>query len=183
MAVKTEEYETLALREPDQRWELVCGVPRKKPVMTQEHQTTAWWLAHMIGNQVDPRQFQVRDNGSRAGSGTTYFIPDVIVIPRAMMKSHGPDGPLETYSQPVPFVAEVWSRSTGDYDVDTKFPEYRRRGDLEIWRLDPYAREVTAWRRKADGTYSETRYTGGVVAIESLPGVSVSLEELFAMLD
>ena len=81
MAVKTEDYETLALREPDQRWELVCGVPRKKPVMTQEHQTTAWWLAHMIGNQVDPRQFQVRDNGSRAGSGSSWPRPAAALRP------------------------------------------------------------------------------------------------------
>lgn len=183
MVVKTDAYEALALRERGRRWELFLGTPRKKPPMTQERQTTAWWLAHMIGNQVDPRQFQVRDNGSRAGSGSTYFIPDVIVIPRAAMKSHGPDGPLETYADPVPFVAGVWSRSTATYDVDTKFPEYRRRGDHEIWRIDPYRREVTAWRRQPDGSYSEAQYEAGVVRIESLPGVEISLDTLFSMLD
>ncbi|MEP6871059.1 MAG: hypothetical protein ABI939_04320 [Anaerolineaceae bacterium] len=33
---------------------------------------------------------------------------------------------------PLPFVAEVWLPSTGEYDVDEKFPQYQRRGDLEI---------------------------------------------------
>ena len=76
-------------------------------------------------------------------------------------------------------LAEVWSPSTGEYDVDDKFPEYQRRGDLEIWRVHPYEKTIIAWRRRADGTYSETRYTSGAVPVESLPGVSVVLESLF----
>ncbi len=95
------------------------------------------------------------------------------------MRAYGSGGPLESYAEPLPFVAEVWSRITGDYDVDTKFPEYKRRGDLEIWRVDPYERTVTAWRRRPDGEYSETGYSGGIVPILSLPNVTVSFDELF----
>ena len=76
-------------------------------------------------------------------------------------------------------MAEVWSPSTGEYDVDEKFPEYQRRGDLEIWRVHPYDKTITAWRRRNDGSYSETLYTAGSVPVESLPGVSVVLESLF----
>jgi Uma2 family endonuclease len=44
---------------------------------------------------------------------------------------------LELYVEPLPLVVEVWSPSTGQYDVDEKLPEYQRRGDLEIWRFHP----------------------------------------------
>ncbi|MBA4181238.1 MAG: hypothetical protein C0506_11670, partial [Anaerolinea sp.] len=77
------------------------------------------------------------------------------------------------------FVAEVWSRSTGEYDVESKFPEYRARGDLEIWRIHPYEHTVTAWRRQPDASYSETFYADGTAEIASLPGVRIPLAELF----
>jgi hypothetical protein len=63
--------------------------------------------------------------------------------------------------------------------VDAKFPAYRERGDLEIWRIHPYEKTVTAWRRQPDGSYSEPRHTGGSVPIESLRGVHIDLERLF----
>jgi Uma2 family endonuclease len=75
---------------------------------------------------------------------------------------------------------EIWPRSTGDYDVEEKLPEYQRRGDLEIWRLHPYERTLTAWRRQPDGSYTETIYTGGVVHPVALPGVAIDLDALFA---
>ena len=78
-----------------------------------------------------------------------------------------------------PFVAEIWSPSTGDFDVETKFPEYRARGDAVIWRIHPFERTVTAWVRRADGGYDERALPLGRVAIESLPGVTIDLELLF----
>jgi len=66
-------------------------------------------------------------------------------------------------------VAEVWTPSTGEYDVDTKFAEYKLRGDLEIWRIHPYERTLIAWRRQGDRSYSESLYTTGDIAVESLP--------------
>jgi len=103
-----------------------------------------------------------------------------MVIPASLMQPKGPNGPLETKADPLPFVAEVWSCSTGEYDVDEKFPEYKRRGDLEIWRVHPYDRQVIAWRRQPDGGYSETFSASGVIPVESLPGVSIDMAELFA---
>jgi Uma2 family endonuclease len=183
MVVSFATYERVALEDPEEQWELFGGHLRKKPSMTQEHNTVAFWLGHLIQNQVDRKVYQVRVNQSRTKrADASYFIPDVVVIPRALMRSYGESGPIESYEQPLPFVAEVWSRSTGDYDVDEKFPEYRRRGDQEIWRVHPYMRAVTVWRRQPDGSYSETVHERGTVPIESLPGVAVSLEDLFAEL-
>ena len=141
MAVSTQTYQQLALEDLEGQWELFEGRPRRKPPMTQEHNTVSWWLGNIIQRQVDPRVFQVRVNSSRTNRAEeSYFIPDVVVIPRELMRSYGEAGPLEAYELPLPFVAEVWSRSTGDYDVDKKFPEYQRRGDEEIWRIHPYRR-------------------------------------------
>jgi Uma2 family endonuclease len=90
-----------------------------------------------------------------------------------------PTGRLSIFDEPMPFVAEVWSRSTCRYDVNKKIPEYQRRGDLEIWRLHPYERTLTVWRRRPDGGYDDAVYSGGIVEIVSLPGVKIDLDALF----
>ena len=87
---------------------------------------------------------------------------------------------LEAYTDPLPLVVEVWSPSTGDYDVETKLGEYRRRGDLEIWLLHPYSHSLTAWVRQPDGSYVEVHYTGGTVQPAALPGVTIDLDARFA---
>lgn len=84
----------------------------------------------------------------RTSSGH-YVIPDVSVLRHAqvgaMIARQTPE--LEICAEPVPFVAEVWSPSTGGYDVDEKFPEYRWRGDAEVWRVHPYDLTITIWLR------------------------------------
>lgn len=86
---------------------------------------------------------------------------------------------LETSGEPMPLVVEVWSPSTGGYDVDGKLPEYRRRGDLEIWRIHPYERTLTAWRRQPDRTYAETDHREGSIRPIAVPGVTIDREALF----
>jgi Uma2 family endonuclease len=86
---------------------------------------------------------------------------------------------LEVYEDPMPLVAEVWSPSTGDYDVEVKLREYQLRQDREIWRIHPYEQTLTAWRRQPDGTYSEAVYTSGSVQPVALPNVTIPLADLF----
>jgi Uma2 family endonuclease len=64
--------------------------------------------------------------------------------------------------------------------VETKLVEYRRRGDLEIWRVHPYERTLTTWVRQSDGSYTETMYRSGRVRPSVLPGVEIDLDGLFA---
>lgn len=180
MAVSYATYERVALEDSDGTWELVCGRLREKPPMTQEHNDVASLLMEQLVDQVDRTRFRVRVNapGLRTPAGN-YFTPDVAVLPLAI-RSTIPRAPgLETYEAPLPFVAEVWSPSTGNYDVDTKFEEYRKRGDREIWRIHPREKTVTAWRIQADGSYRETVHREGQVPIESLPGVSIDAGRLF----
>ena len=53
-------------------------------------------------------------------SSDSYYIPDVFVIPDELTLPLRGRMVLETYASPLPLVVEVWSHSTGDYDVEFK---------------------------------------------------------------
>lgn len=184
MAIAThlseQEYRELALGDDDHLWELWDGVLVEKPLMSAKHEDTASFLGYLLQGQLDRNHFRVHVNGGRARlSRRTFYIPDVAVIPTASFRAiECKPWELNAYAEPMPLVVEVWSRSTGAYDVATKLHGYRERGDLEIWFIQPYERTLTAWRRQPDGSYSEERYTGGIVPVASLPGVSIDLDAL-----
>jgi Uma2 family endonuclease len=179
MPVSEATYRRVAL-EDDEQWEYECGRLRKKPPMTAEHQDIARSLVLSIGFQLDLREYTVGQDIKVRTSTGSYFIPDVAVIPRSYvrrLREH--PGTFEAYDESVPLVIEVWSPSTGDFDVDGKLPKYRQRGDLEIWRIHPYERTLIAWVRQPDGSYSETLYSGGIVRPAALPAVAIDLDTLF----
>lgn len=138
-------------------------------------------LAGVLWRTLLREQFHLRVMGGRLQcGGHTCFVPDLFVVPVEFVRlRRGQPNTLEVYTEPLPLVVEVWSRSTGEYDVDSKLPEYRARGDLEIWRVHPYEKSVTAWRRQPDGTYEERLYTEGAIEPPSLPGLRIELAELF----
>ncbi len=151
--------------------------------MTMPHNSLAFELARHISNQLDGEPYVVRSqSGHVATASGGYRIPDVAVLPLASTRRFRESYELEEYAEPLPFVAEVWSPSTGDFDVETKFPEYRQRGDAVIWRVHPYERTVIAWERRPDGSYDERLHPTGRVTIPSLPGVSIDLDALFRAL-
>jgi Uma2 family endonuclease len=182
MPVCAETYERVALEDPEGQWELHDGRLVQKPPMTFEHNEIAWVLGVQIQLQLGFREWVVRANMARVQrSEANYFIPDVMVIPRDRTAAlRGRSDVLETYRDPLPLVVEVWSLSTGGYDINVKLAEYQRRGDLEIWRIHPYEKTLTIWRRQPDGSYTEEVVTGGRVQPVALPGVAIDLEELLA---
>ncbi len=185
MAIETrisgETYERLALAEPDRKWELRDGVLREKPGMTAAHNWLEVELGFLLMSQLDRSIYHVRiDSGRVRRPGATYFIPDVFVVPTDyVMPLLDQQNVLEVYDQPLPLVVEVWSRSTGDYDVEEKLAVYRQRGDLEIWRIHPYERTLTTWRRQPDGSSEETMQSEGIIRPSALPGVEIDLAALF----
>ena len=185
MAIETrignEAYERLALAEPNRKWELRDGRLREKPGMTAAHNEVEVLLGYMLMAQLDRAEYRVRvDAGRVHRPASTYFIPDVFVVPTALVMPLLPrDDTLEVYNQPLPLVVEVWSRSTGDYDVEEKLAVYQQRGDLEIWRIHPYERTLTAWRRLPNGSYEEMVHREGIVRPVALHEVTIELEALF----
>jgi Uma2 family endonuclease len=178
--ISEDEYQRIVLAEPLETWELYDGQLREKPGMTWDHDEIVLELSHLLRSQLDRRQFRVRVEGHVRRPGT-IFRPDVVVVPADYGEEfRDRPGVLAIFSRPLPLVVEVWSRSTGDYDVDAKVPVYQQRGDLEIWRIHPYERTLTAWRRQPDGSDQQEVFRGGVVYPAALPGVAIDLSELFA---
>lgn len=182
MPVSEQTFKQVALEDPEGHWEWICGYMYRKPDMTAKHNDMMTYLGIALGSQLDRSRFRVRINaGHISRPAESYFIPDVSVIPielfRRMLET--PDE-LETYTQALPLVVEVWSRSTGAYDLRTKLTEYQRRGDREIWLIHPYERTLTAWRRQPDGSYAETVYHSGIVQPVALPNVSIDFDTLFS---
>jgi Uma2 family endonuclease len=181
MPVSEADFRQLALEEPDAQWELHCGSLRRKPGMTAQHNRTMTRLAGFLFQQLDPNEYDVRCNsGHVRRSADRYYIPDVAVIPVALVRPQLDQRTLEVYDDPLPLVVEVWSPSTGDYDIETKLRGYQERGDLEIWRIHPYERTLTARRRSLDGSYAAAVYRGGRVPAATLPNVVVDLDELLS---
>jgi Uma2 family endonuclease len=181
MSVTDKTFEQVVLEDPAGRWELHRGVLREKPPMTWNHTDVTDELAYLLRGQLPRRLFRVHTHGSRLRrSDDSYYMPDLAVIPTVLGEPlrDRPDR-AELYSDPLPLVVEVWSPSTGFTDITSKVPEYQARGDEEIWRIHPFERTLTAWRRQSDGSYVEASYSGGPVEVASLPGVTINLDVLF----
>lgn len=176
------EYRTISLGDDEDRWELHEGRLREKPGISVEHGGLMFELGHQLRLQLDPAHFRVRTGHARLRrSSRHYYIPDLAVIPAAAERALRQEpGALDAYTDPIPLVVEIWSPSTGEYDLQEKVLQYQARGDAEIWRLHPYDRTLKIWRRRADGGYDETRHQAGLVRPASLPGVTVDLHPLFA---
>src|SRR6266487_4428970 len=163
MPISEATYERVALEDPEGHWELVCGRLRSKPAMTTEHNAVPRNLARLLVLSLVPQHYIVAtDNARLRVSSGSYYVPDLCVLPRAFERRlREKPGTFEVYDEPMPLVVEVWSPSTGDYDVEEKLREYQRRGDLEVWLIHPYERTLTAWRRRSAGNYEQTLYRTG----------------------
>jgi Uma2 family endonuclease len=150
--------------------------------MSAEHNHVLMTLARQLFRQLDETRFAVSINAGRvARADESHYIPDLYVIQaERVAAARKQAAPLEVYRDPVLLVVEVWSPSTGGYDVDDKLPEYIKRGDLEIWRLHPFERTLRGWRRRPDGGYDEFIMLHGMIQPTALPGIEVDLDLLFA---
>jgi Uma2 family endonuclease len=174
------DFERFVRDHPGQVWELHRGQTREKPPTVLGHERVQYGLLYQLIRQLDEAEFVVRAGAGRVASTTSYYVPDVFVLPTAHLAAlSGQERVFHVYREPLPLVVEVWSPSTGAYDIDEKIPEYIARGDREIWRLHPFERVLRAWRRREDGGYDEVEFTGGMVELHALPGVTVDLDALF----
>ena len=182
MLVTDQTYQRLALEDPDGLWELHRGRAREKPAMAFEHNRAISRLARQLFRQLDESEYDVRVNRARVSrSDDAVYIPDLIVLPIALTELYElRRGALEIYDAPLPLVVEVWSPSTGGYDIDAKIPTYRHREDHEVWRLHPSGPSLRVWRRQPDGTNAESVHHAGTIQPAFLPRVTIDLDALFA---
>jgi Uma2 family endonuclease len=180
MPVSEQTFKQVALEDPEGHWELHCGHLRQKPGMSFEHNDIMINLALQLGTQLDRAEFRVRCNaGHVQRASVSFYIPDVFVMPIDLARTQMGTRALEVYGSPLPLVVEIWSPSTGGYDVRAKLAEYKLRGDLEIWLIHPYEHTLTAWQRQPDGSYSETKHDEGIIEPVALPGVTIDFDALF----
>jgi Uma2 family endonuclease len=124
MRVTPEQYRRIALEDRDGAWELHRGRLRQKPAGSFVHNQTVHLLADQTYRQIDSAAFTIRVNCGRvSGRNESYYVPDLFVVPRNLIEPDwSAQDVLETYGQPLPLVVEVWSPSTGGYDVDASSP-------------------------------------------------------------
>ena len=173
-------YEQFVLSGVEGTWEIHDVRLVEKPGRSFRRGELPMLLGQLLISQPDPLDFGVMTELRVRRPTETVFVPDLMAVPTAYSAAIRDRPVLAVFSEPLPLVVEVWSPSTGDYDVDTKIPVYMEQGDLEIWRLHPYERTLTRWVRQADGAYVEMIHQGGIVSLTALPGVEIDLDRLFA---
>ena len=178
--ISEQAYEEFVMSGVEGIWELHDGVLVEKPGMSFRHGEIPVRLGHFLLSQLDWNEYSVVVELRVRRPTATVFVPDLMVVPVAYSEEIRDRPVLAIYSEPLPLVVEVWSPSTGDYDLKAKVPVYQQRGDREIWHIHPYERTLTSWVRQADGLYRDTLYRGGIVRLASLPGVEIDLDRLFA---
>lgn len=185
MPISEATYLRVIAEDPERKWELRCGELHEKEPMTWAHESIAWRLGFRLQQQLEFDAYEVRVNAGRVRrSEERYYIPDVMVIPKDLARRLFSDpNVVVILPEPLPFIAEVWSPSTGRSDIREKLPDYRRRGDAEVWLIHPVNRVVCVWRRQLDGTYTESVLRDGSVHLAAVPNVTIDLEELFALAD
>ena len=171
-----------SLEETDGRHELYDGELREKPPMSFGHNLTMRRLVRQLIMQLPEEGFEVLHNaGHTAIPGGNSYIPDVAIVPAHLTDAlRLSPRTFESYSEPILLVVEIWSPSTGTYDIDRKLPGYQARGDLEIWRIHPFDQIVNIWRRQNDGRYVESEQRGGTIALHALPDVTIDFDALWA---
>jgi Uma2 family endonuclease len=173
-------YREFLLSGADGAWELHDGRLVEKPGMSWKHGTIVTRLIAMFHQQLDPAEFEVFTELRIRRPTATIFLPDLMVVPTSYGEAIRDLPVLAIFSDPLPLVVEVWSPSTGNYDVDAKLPVYQQRGDHEIWRIQPYEGTLTRWQRQSDGSYQEALHREGMIWPVALPGVSIDLGALLA---
>jgi Uma2 family endonuclease len=175
-----QEYELFVASHPDGQWELHHGVLVEKPGMSWRHLDVIAELVHLLRGQLDRTQYAVFAEGRARRLTDTIFLPDVMVLPAAYGRDIADNPGLAIVSEPLLLVVEVWSQSTGDYDLDAKIPVYQQRGDRDIWRFHPFERTLLRRVRQPDGSYIESIHRGGIVTLAALPNAEIDLDWLFS---
>jgi Uma2 family endonuclease len=172
-----EPEDLLAMPDGD-RYELIDGVPKEKP-MGAESDEIALGVGAVIKQFVKANRL-----GHAYGSQTGFqcFSDKKLVrMPDASFVATGklPDDKTpEGYIKVAPDLAvEVVSPNETYEEVETKVAEYRSAGVKLIWIVSPKSRTVMI--RRLDGTCAEVNEKGTLSGEDVIPGFACPVAELF----
>jgi Uma2 family endonuclease len=169
------------LRDENRRCELVDDTLVEKPMGVRES-LIALFLAELIGPPVRRQNL-----GILTGADGTYeLLSGLVRLPDLAFVSWDRLPGRRLPDEPVPNVVpdlavEVLSANTTPAEIARKRGEYFRAGVRLVWEIDPRARTARVYASESAFTDLTTAdaLDGGAV----LPGVTVSLADLFAELD
>ena len=168
------------LRMPEgDRYELIDGIPKEKP-MGAESDEIGGLLLTRLNNFIRPGKlgraypsqtgFQCFPNKSKQ-----VRMPDTAFVSAGRLPN---DRSPEGYITVAPDIAaEVVSPNETYEEVETKVAEYRAAGVKLIWIISPKSRTVLI--RRLDGTCAELDETGTLSGETVLPGFTCAVAELF----
>jgi len=173
-------YKEYALVDDGKRYEVMNGVLLMTPSPGIPHQKTVFELATYLSSYI---------RSARLGEVfiapiDVQLAPDVVVQPDVVVVlNNNLDKITPTRIIGAPDLAvEVASPSTAHYDRREKCDAYARAGVSEYWIADPVARTVEVFSLEGGVYYVVGVFQGKAVVLSRvLPGLRVSVEQIFAM--
>jgi Uma2 family endonuclease len=173
-----EPEDLLAMPDGD-RYELIDGVPREKP-MGAESDEIAVGIAAILRQFVKAKQLG-HVYGSQTGfqcfpkSTKLVRMPDTSFVATGRLPG---DKTPEGYIKIAPDLAvEVISPGEMYEEVEAKVAEYRSAGVKLVWVVSPKSRTVIV--RRLDGTCAEVGESGTLSGEDVIPGFTCPVAELF----
>ena len=179
-------YADYSTWDDDQRWELIDGVAYAMAAPTAAHQDICGELFSQFHNFLrgkpckvffapfDVRLFANQDDETDE-SDDTVVQPDLLVVCDRRKLSDG-----KSCKGAPDLIIEILSPSTTNKDRILKFQKYLEAGVREYWIVDPNAQTVRVFLLK-DGKFTRRKYgKTDTVAVTVLPGLTISLPDVFA---
>ncbi len=173
-----EPEDLLAMPDGD-RYELIDGVPREKPMGAQSDEV-AGLLLTQLNVFIRPRKLG-RAYPSQTGFQCFPKDPKLVRMPDTSFVAAGKlpgDTSPEGYIKVAPDLAvEVISPNEMYEEVAVKVADYKSAGVRLIWVVSPKSRTVLI--RRADGTCGEVGEAGMLSGEDVIPGFACPVAELF----
>ena len=167
----------LLLPEGDRR-ELIEGDFYVVPAPSIRHQTVAANLGTLLRELVRRNRL-----GIILWAPTDVVLsPETVVQPDILFVSNERRGIITepNVSGAPDLVVEILSPGTEERDRELKLNLYARYGVREYWIVDPEDETVEVMGLGAEGAAGVRRYDAGSVESRLLPGLSVTLDDIFA---
>jgi len=164
-----------------ERYELIDGEAYAMSAPNFRHQVMLMELSRQFANflvgkpcKVFPAPFDVRLFYAEDESDDTVVQPDISVI--CNKAKFGPEGCRGAPD----LVVEILSPSNTAIEMEQKLKLYQEAGVREYWVIDPENNGLTVYLFQKDIIVTKTYKDTDTVAVAILPGLNITLEQVFA---